>query len=39
MSALEGVYSKIESYRFEIIEMQRELTSRYVDNTIYCSLQ
>ena len=28
MSALEEVYSKIESYRSEIIEMQRELTSR-----------
>jgi hypothetical protein len=39
MSALEEVYRKIESYRSEIIEMQRELTSRYVDNTIYCSSQ
>lgn len=28
MSALEEAYSKIESYRSEIIEMQRELTSR-----------
>jgi len=28
MSALEEVYSKIESYRSEIIEMQRELTCR-----------
>lgn len=28
MSALEEVYSKIESYRSEMIEMQRELTSR-----------
>jgi succinyl-diaminopimelate desuccinylase len=28
MSALEEVYSKIESFRSEIIEMQRELTSR-----------
>jgi len=28
MSGLKDVYSKIESYRSEIIEMQRELTSR-----------
>ncbi len=28
MSGLEELYSKIESYRSEIIEMQRELTSR-----------
>jgi len=39
MSALEEVYRRIESYRSEIIEMQRELTSHYVDNTIYCSSQ